>query len=441
MSLVQIQTLKDLSEKDRTSILRRESLDLDDIIKEVIHPLAAAFEKNAHTALREASLRFDKVIPEPMLLTRDHLQQALERVKKSSAKSLEAFSLAMQNIREFHKAQIPTSFDTQIAGNTLGYKFIPFDSAALYVPGGKALYPSTVMMGVIPAQIAGVENILLLSPPEKESGQVSDIVQAVAALSGVTGILQAGGAQAVLAAAYGIPELGISQADFIYGPGNIYVAAAKNFVAQKNLSGIDSFAGPSEVLIISDHRSNPYWLAHDLLAQAEHDENSSAILLVTDRDLAQRTSEMLEKAIESRGTRSHITRAAMQRNGYIFIVDSLQEAVEFSNLYAPEHLEIQTENPLELLPAIKCAGSIFLGDYAPVAAGDYYTGTNHILPTSSAARYASGVSVQSFYRRVTWQHITRQGLQAGAAAIEEMSKVEGLFDEHGWSVLARFEET
>lgn len=417
--------------------MQRSGLGLDNIMQDVVHPMALEFSLDPEKALREASMRYDKTIPEPLILERDYLLSALEKMKKASPEIIEAFSKARENIEKFHKAQIPNSFSMNVGKNQLEYRYTPFRRVALYVPGGKALYPSTVLMGIIPAMLAKVEQILLISPPS-QTGVVSDVVCAIAGMAGASSILQAGGAQAILAGAYGLPSFGIEPADYIYGPGNIYVAAAKNYVAQKNLCGIDSFAGPSEVLIIADHRANPDWLAHDLLAQAEHDEKASAILLVTDSKVAQQTLEMIEKAISKRKERSHIAREAMEKNGHIFLVDSLGEAIAFSNDYAPEHLEVQTADPEKVAEKITAAGSIFLGDYAPVAAGDYFTGTNHILPTSGAARFASGVSVQSFYKRITVQNVSPQGLKEASGPIEVMSKVEGLFDEHGWSVLARF---
>jgi histidinol dehydrogenase len=319
-------------------------------------------------------------------------------------------------------------------------KFVPYDRVALYVPGGKARYPSSVLMGIIAAKIAGVEDISIISPPDPTTQSVPDIVQAMAHLTGASRIIQAGGAQSILAMAYGIPSLNVQPVDYIYGPGNIYVATAKNFVFSENLCGIDSFAGPSEVVIIADESANAKYLAHDFLAQAEHDENACAILLTDSMSIANQTINEIKIALSKRVDRRHITEESVRRNGKIIITEDINDAISFSNEYAPEHLEIQTKNDDSVLNQIKAAGSIFVGPYAPVAIGDYFSGTNHILPTGRGCRFSSGVSVHSFYRRITYQHVTKEGLFESRGPITLMSKEEGLFDEHGISVLVRFDE-
>lgn len=438
--MLKVEKLEELSLQDHNNIIERETLDVKAVTEQVIVPMAEEFEKSAYDTLKKYTLKFDATLPQPMVLQKDDLEAAYLRVKKTDERTLNAFAMALENIKEFHSHQKLKDFQVQVGDNTLGTRYQPFDSAALYIPGGKALYPSTAAMGLVPAHLAGVENITLISPPQKEEGRVADIVAAVSYLAGATRVLQAGGAQAVLAAGLGVPELEIEPHDFIYGPGNIYVAAAKNYLFSRNICGIDSFAGPSEVVIIADESANPYYLAHDLLAQAEHDENAIAILLVTDKSIAQETLKHIQDVINKRGSdRSVITTEAIKRNGRILTVNSIEEAVEFSNKFAPEHLEIQTKDNDKVLSSIKAAGSIFAGDHAPVAIGDYFSGTNHILPTNRAARFASGVGVQSFYRRITWQKISRQGLKNSLEPITLMSKVEGLYDEHGYSVVARFE--
>ncbi len=441
--MIEIQTLSSLSRQEYKNLLYRSSLNLDNVISGTIEPLAQAFRNHSYQALSDAAERFDGGLPQKPILTAEDLESAYNTVKSKSPEIIEAFEKAKENIQAFHEKQTPHGYQAVIADNTLGFRFQPFDRVALYVPGGKALYPSTVLMGVLPAKIAGVKDILLLSPPEKQTGRINDVVAAIAHMAGVTRLLQAGGAQSILAAAYGVEELSIEPVDFIYGPGNIFVAAAKTYAFSKNLCGIDSFAGPSEVLIIADESANPHYLAHDLLAQAEHDEDAIAIMLTTSQKTVDATVKAIEEAIASREdeeARKKIMRESIMRNGKIFLAKDLEEAVAFSNDYAPEHLEIQTTRNNELLSLITAAGSIFAGDFAPVAAGDYYTGTNHILPTGRAARYSSGVSVHTFYRRITWQTVTQEGLQAGADAIATMSRVENLFAEHGYSVLARFGE-
>lgn len=438
-----------LTTAQRQALFSRSSLDLAAIHAEVIVPLAKAFQKNPRQALEDAIRRFEAPpsrphpMPEPLVLDGDDLSAAFARAKETQAETVAAFEKAAENIRTFHKAQSLVGFSSEIAGNLLGVNFVPFDRVALYVPGGKALYPSTVLMGVIPARIAGVSDITLLTPPEPETGRVADIVLAMAQLAGATRVLQAGGAQAIFAAAHGVPELNLAPVDFIYGPGNVYVSAAKIHVAGQNLCGIDAFAGPSEVVIIADDSANARFVAHDLMAQAEHDENAQAILITTSPQLADATEREIALSLEKRGDeekRKQITLSAIRRNGRILIVDHLDEAMEIANRYAPEHLELQTRENDRLLKLVRAAGSVFVGDYSPVAAGDYYSGTNHILPTAGAARFTSGVSVYTFYRRITWQKLTREGLQRGCDAIATMSRAEGLFAEHGYSVLARFEQ-
>jgi histidinol dehydrogenase len=445
--LFQIINYADLTPGERQQIFARAGLDLETAKSQVIDPLAMGFRKSPLATLTDSQLKFDGVVASKLMLDASDLKAAYERMQHKAPEALAAFTSAAKNITAFHELQRQTGFQTEIAGNTLGVKFVPFDRVALYVPGGKALYPSTVLMGVIPAKLAGVGEIVLMSPPPKPSDdaetRVADIVLAVAHIAGVTRVLQAGGAQAIFAAAYGIPELSLKPADFIYGPGNIYVSAAKTYVAGQNLCGIDSFAGPSEVVIIADESANARYVAHDLMAQAEHDENAQAILLTTSQKLANAVGIEIQNSLEKRPDdekRKQITLASIKRNGKIILVKSLEDAISISNQYAPEHLEIQTERNDQVLAGIRAAGSIFVGDYAPVAAGDYYSGTNHILPTAGAARFNSGVSVYSFYRRITWQKLTEAGLAAGKDAISTMSREEGLFAEHGYSVLTRFED-
>ncbi|MCS6984215.1 MAG: histidinol dehydrogenase [Leptospiraceae bacterium] len=437
--IIPIIELESLSQKERKKIIARSHLDLDQILEEVIRPMARDIEERGFAALREISLRYDRFFPSPLVLTREDLRIAYSHYKQKFPHEIKAFLEALENIKAFHEAQKLTPVRVNVAQNSLGFTFIPFDHVALYVPGGKALYPSTVLMGVVPAKIAGVAEVSVFSPPS-ETGVVSEVVQAVAYLAGADRIVQLGGAQAIIAAALGIEEISLAAADFVYGPGNIYVAAAKVYAFSRLWCGIDSFAGPSEVIIIADSSANPHYVAHDLLAQAEHDEQASAILLTNDRQLAQACLEEIRKALAERGERSHITEKAIRNNGKIFLVKDLNEALDFVHEYAPEHLEIMAENDMEILSRVRAAGSIFLGPYSPVAAGDYYTGTNHILPTGGACRFASGVSTHTFYRRISWQKVSEAGLRQAAPAIALMSRVEGLFAEHGYSVLARFDD-
>lgn len=440
--LLRTDRYNDLNPTELQQLFARSGLDLSQVREQVIQPLARQFRENAAQALQQAIQKFEGTLPEQLVLGPNELEAAYERVIETQKEVIDAFELAATNIRQFHEAQKQRGFSSEIAGNTLGVNFVPFDRVALYVPGGKALYPSTVLMGVLPARIAGVQDITLLTPPVPETRRVADVVLAMAHIAGATRVLQAGGAQAIFAAAYGIDAIGLNPVDFIYGPGNIYVSAAKIHVAGENLCGIDSFAGPSEVVIIADDSANARYVAHDLMAQAEHDENAQAILLTTSPELAEATEKEITASLDKRSEdekRRQITLESIRHNGRVIIVSGLDEAMAISNRYAPEHLEIQTRENDRLLSLVRAAGSVFIGDYAPVAAGDYYSGTNHILPTAGGARFTSGVSVYTFYRRITWQKLTAEGLRRGKDAIAVMSEAEGLFAEHGYSVLTRFE--
>ncbi len=440
--LLRTDRYNDLNPTELQQLFARSGLDLSQVREQVIQPLARQFRENAAQALQQAIQKFEGTLPEQLVLGPNELEAAYERVIETQKEVIDAFELAATNIRQFHEAQKQKGFSSEIAGNTLGVNFVPFDRVALYVPGGKALYPSTVLMGVLPARIAGVRDITLLTPPVPETRRVADVVLAMAHIAGATRVLQAGGAQAIFAAAYGIDAIGLNPVDFIYGPGNIYVSAAKIHVAGENLCGIDSFAGPSEVVIIADDSANARYVAHDLMAQAEHDENAQAILLTPSPERAEATEKEITASLDKRSEdekRRQITLESIRRNGRVIIVSGLDEAMAISNRYAPEHLEIQTRENDRLLSLVRAAGSVFIGDYAPVAAGDYYSGTNHILPTAGGARFTSGVSVYTFYRRITWQKLTAEGLKRGKDAIAVMSEAEGLFAEHGYSVLTRFE--
>lgn len=441
--LITVQTYSKLSKEERDALFKRSGLSLQEVRANVILPLAGEFKNNAARALTDAQLRYDGFVAEKMVLEHADLAEAFERVKRETPELIAAFQSAAENITLFHEAQKQHPWDVTIKKNTLGMKFVPFSHAALYVPGGKALYPSTVLMGVLPAKIAGVNEVTLLTPPEPTSKRVADTVLAMAHLAGADRVLQAGGAQAIFAAALGIEELSLKRANFIYGPGNIYVSAAKIHVQSENLCGIDSFAGPSEVMVIADDSANARFVAHDLMAQAEHDENAQAILLTPSRELISQVEKEIVLSLACREDdekRKQITLESIRRNGRAIVVSSLDEAMEISNEYAPEHLEIQTCENMRLLDNVRSAGSVFVGSFAPVAAGDYYTGTNHILPTAGTAHFNSGVSVYSFYKRITWQSVTPEGLEMGKDAISAMSKAEGLFAEHGYSVLTRFEK-
>lgn len=347
----------------------------------------------------------------------------------------EAFLRAKTNIEAFHLAQKRESWSKVIDGNRLGVKFTPVPSLAVYAPGGKALYPSSVLMGIIPAKIAGVPSIQLITPPQKEG--IPEILIWLAQILEIDRIVTVGGAQGIAAAAYGTES--VPKSEFIVGPGNAYVAAAKSYLSGQGLIGIDSPAGPSEVCIIADGSANPKWIACDMLSQAEHGEDSSAILLTTDSNLAKQVSEELELAFVERPKRLEMKQKAIYENSSILVFPNLEDCIWFSNELAPEHLEIQTKDNEAVFSKIEHAGSVFLGPYSPVAMGDYISGTNHILPTARGSRIYSSLGVDTFLKRVTFQEVTKESLETLYPFVKLMSELEGLDEEHGTSVKVRTE--
>lgn len=340
---------------------------------------------------------------------------------------------AARNIRNFHKIQIPENKEIIIHGNKLGILHTPVESVSVYAPGGKALYPSTILMGVIPAKLAGVKNIQIVTPPRK--GGLPEGLIAAAKIAGADRIVMAGGAQGIAAVSYGTES--IPSSEFVVGPGNKFVTAAKVYLSGQGVIGIDSPAGPSEVLIIADDSADPIWVATDLLSQAEHGEDSVAILCTNSISLAQKVKKEVEKALVERPKRGEMKRKSIEDHGRIFVFSNLEECFVFSNLFAPEHLEIQTKSFKKDLKKVKHAGSVFLGNYSPVAMGDYISGTNHILPTAGAARIYSSLGVSTFLKRVTWQEVSKKSLQNLYPHVKVLSEFEGLDEEHGHSVRIR----
>lgn len=316
----------------------------------------------------------------------------------------------------------------------MGVRHTPVESVAVYAPGGKAFYPSSILMGAIPARLAGVEKVNLFTPPSVD-GKLNETLIYVSQLSGIDTIYTVGGAQAIAGAAYGTDS--IPPHEFIVGPGNRYVAAAKAHLTGSGVIGMDSIAGPSEVFIIADETANPEWVACDMLSQAEHGEDSVAILATTVRELGESVAKFLDKFLEARPKRKSMKERSIHENSYILIFQNLEECIDFSNLYAPEHLEIQTRDFNSVLKKIKHAGSVFLGNYSPVAMGDYISGTNHILPTAGLSRIYSGLGVQTFLKRITYQEINKPSLAELQPHVQLMSELEGLDEEHGTSVSVR----
>lgn len=359
---------------------------------------------------------------------------ALEELRESDPQLIRAMEQAAENIRAFHLRQRREGFlDTDKKGVILGQRIRPLFRVGLYVPGGRAAYPSSVLMNAIPAKLAGVKELIMVTPPAA-GGAANPHVLAAAAMAGVDRLFLMGGAQAISALAFGTAT--VPQVDKIVGPGNVYVAAAK-----RKLFGrvdIDMIAGPSEILILADHTADPVYLAADLLSQAEHDPMASAILLTTSEPVAKQVEQELARQIEGL-SRQEIIRRSLADYGGILVCRSAKEMVDLANLLAPEHLEVMMENPFEYLGQLENAGSVFLGKYSPEPLGDYFSGPNHVLPTGGTARFFSPLSVDSFVKKSAFIYYSQEALDRGREAILRLAECEGL-DAHANSIRVRFEE-
>lgn len=339
-----------------------------------------------------------------------------------------------ENIRAFHEKQKRNTWiDTKEDGSILGQRILPIEISGVYVPGGKAAYPSSVLMNVIPAKVAGVEKIVMCTPPGKD-GKVNPGTLVAADIAGVTLSYKVGGAQAVAAMAFGTES--IPKVDKITGPGNIFVALAKK--ACFGHVSIDSIAGPSEILVLCDETANPRFVAADLLSQAEHDEMASAILITTSKDIAEKVSKEIEEFLKTL-SRADIIRKSLENYGYIFVADNMEDAIDAANAVASEHLEIITKNPYETMTKIKNAGAIFLGDYSSEPLGDYFAGPNHILPTNRTARFFSPLSVDDFVKKTSIISYSQKALYNVHKDIELFAREEGL-TAHANSIAVRFED-
>ncbi len=383
-------------------------------------------------ALIEYTERFDHVFLKTVSVSEEEIDAAVKMVDPSF---LEVLREAAANIRLFHEKQKRSSFVIhEKPGIVIGQKITPVDRAGLYVPGGTAAYPSTVLMDVIPAKIAGVGEVIMTTPPGRD-GKVNPVILAAASVAGADRIFKVGGAQAIAAMAYGTET--VPRVDMIVGPGNAYVAEAKKQVFGS--VSIDMIAGPSEILVISDSFSDPRVIAADLLSQAEHDRSATAVLITDSEDLAEQVSAELERQIPLLD-RAEIARASIDTNGKIIITDSLSQAIRISNELAPEHLELSVENPFDYLNDVRHAGSIFLGRNCPEALGDYFAGPNHTLPTEGTARFASPLSVDDFVKKSQFTYYTKSALESIACQVASFAEQEGLTG-HAKSVLIRMEGT
>lgn len=393
--------------------------------------IIAAVRRDGDSALRYYTEKFDKVRLDDLRVGEEEISEAVASVEP---KFIEILGRAAKNIREFHEKQKRSGFELKKSdGIIIGEKIIPVECAGIYVPGGTAAYPSTVLMDSIPAVVAGCERVVMVTPPGKD-GKVSPVILAAASVAGVTEIYKVGGAQAIAALAYGTET--VPKTDKIVGPGNAFVAEAKRQVY--GAVSIDMIAGPSEIMIVADGSSSAKNLASDLLSQAEHDRMASAILVTDSEELAKAVSDELERQIPLL-ERAEIARASIDSNGKIIVTDSIDTAIDIANGIAPEHLEICVDDPFFYLPRIKHAGSVFLGKYCPEALGDYYAGTNHTLPTSGTARFSSPLSVDDFIKKTQYIYYDKSSLRAVCREVEYFAKKEGL-TAHAKSVVSRFEE-
>ncbi len=390
------------------------SVNVEAVVAEIIDDV----RKNGDAALYKYCEKFDKAKLDSLVVSQQEINEALCVVEEEF---LEILKKAASNIRKFHEKQVRNSFIINDEnGIVIGQKIIPVDKAGLYVPGGTAAYPSTVLMDSIPAKIAGCKEVVIVTPPNSE-GKINPVILAAAHIAGVDKIFKVGGAQAIAALAYGTET--VPKVDKIVGPGNAFVAEAKKQVF--GTVSIDMIAGPSEILVVADGKSDPEYVAADLLSQAEHDKMASAVLVTDSYELAEKVSIELEKQIPML-SRCDIARASIDNNGKIIVAENLLSAIDIANEIAPEHLELCLDNPFDYLDAIRHAGSIFMGRYCPEALGDYFAGPNHTLPTSGSAKFSSPLSVDDFVKKTQYTYYTKEALAKVANDVGYFAEKEGL---------------
>ena len=410
--------------------LKKRSGETDEKVVEIVTNIINSVKEQGDEAVREFTVRFDGSLPKKSVIEKDELQSYLDMVDDEFKTAL---INAKNNIFDFHKRQAQQSWmTTQENGVIMGQRVRGLHRVGIYVPGGTAAYPSSVLMNAIPAKIAGVKEIIMVTPPAKDGNPNPDIM-AAAAVAGVDKVFLVGGAQAVAALAYGTEK--IPKVDKIVGPGNIFVATAKKLLY--GVVDIDMVAGPSEILIVADKSAKPAFLAADLMSQAEHDRLASAILLTTSSDIARQTAKEIDKQIKLL-ERQEIIADSLDSFGEIIVCDSLEQAIDFANELAPEHLEMCVEEPLKYIGMLDNAGSVFLGNSSPEPLGDYYAGPNHVLPTSGTARFFSPLSVDSFIKKSSFIYYTEEELSKAKDDIIKLADTEGL-TAHANSIKVRFE--
>jgi histidinol dehydrogenase len=422
-----------ISQDQIRTALPRASVSVEKAL-EIVTPLIQDIKINSLAAVLAQAERFDGVRPEHVRVPQSQLDRALSELAPDLRAAIQT---AIERVRKVSEAAVPKGFDLDLAqGAVVSQRYVPVDSVGLYVPGGKAVYPSSVVMNAVAAQAAGVPRIAIASPPQKEFGGLPHpAILATAALLGVTEVYAIGGAAAVAAFGYGIKEIDLAPVRMVTGPGNIYVAAAKR--ALRGLIGIDSEAGPTEILIIADKSANPASVAADLISQAEHDENAAAVLVTDSRELITAVQRELDIQVANTSNIDRVKVALAGVQSALVLVPDLEIAVAVSNEYATEHLEIQTANPQALLPKITNAGAIFLGEYSPVSLGDYLAGSNHVLPTGEQAKFGPGLGVHTFLRPQQIINYSRSALESVVNQLDTFAIAEGL-SAHGDAAKIRF---
>ncbi len=400
-------------------------------VEKTVSDIIENVKKFGDFALYDYTKKFDGVCLQSLQVTEEEIKDAYNSVDE---KFIAILKKAAENIKTFHEKQKRDGFKIEKPdGTVMGQKIIPVDRAGLYVPGGTASYPSTVLMDSIPAKIAGVKELVMVTPPDKQ-GKINPVILAAAKLAGVDKIFKVGGAQAIAALAYGTES--IPKVDKIVGPGNAFVAEAKKQVF--GMVSIDMIAGPSEILIVADEKSNPRYLAADLLSQAEHDKLASAVLVTTSMTLAEKVAEEIEFQLKEL-PREEIARISIDNNGKIIVCDNIEQAIEISNEIAPEHLELVVDNPFDYLDDIRHAGSVFMGRYCPEALGDYMAGANHTLPTSGTARFSSPLGVDDFIKKTQFTYYTKDALSKICDDVYCFAEKEGL-GAHAKSAVIRIKD-
>ena len=431
---MRIVKLNEDSKKNILEDLLKRSPNNYDQYADSVNEILSNVKENGDKAIFDYTKKFDgaDINAENILVTKEEIEEAYDSLENKEL--VDIIRKSLNNIKVYHEKQKQYSwFDSKPDGSLLGQKVTPIARVGVYVPGGKAAYPSSVLMNVIPAKVAGVEQIVMVTPPGKD-GKVNPNTLVAANEAGVDVIYKVGGAQAIAALAYGTES--IAKVDKIVGPGNIYVALAKKAVF--GYVSIDSVAGPSEILVLADETANPRYVAADLLSQAEHDELASAILVTTSEELANKVSEYVDMFV-SKLKRKEILQKSLDNYGYILVTDTMQAAIDTANDIASEHLEIVTKNPFDTMTRIKNAGAIFLGENSSEPLGDYFAGPNHVLPTNGTAKFFSPLSVDDFIKKSSIISYSREALEPLSEDIQKFAKAEGL-TAHANSIRVRFEE-